>query len=793
MRGRVVRELRNIVYPADFKYGHAVVKAQNQLLGLVDRQGWLALPTEYESIAYLDSVLVACGREGVFRVYNLKTKTFLHGLFESVFPPYRHLIVARQNGRWGVMDTAGQMVVPFRYQNMLPFREDLAWFREGGLWGVLNVTGAEEMSAQYDRTTYGFVNGFADVRVGPFEGIINRSGFVVLPPEYQAVGHFVQNRAWFKLGSKCGFVDTTGNIVVPAIYDDVVGFSEGRARVSKDGRYGYIDLFGREVTGFVYQSGTDFEGGYAIVRQEGKSGAIDREGNLRVPLAYDALEWLPAARLFKAKRNGLFGVVDTAGAEVIPVTFSRIDVLENERLFFVVTEQYESGLWRIETAQTVVKRSGIAQFLPTRNSGWIQIPVHSDSLIHRANPEVSALKVLPYRSVKAWPGYAYIWLSKAPSVVPGASSDAVQDVVSRFANAPGPWVSYSCEYGASPDESRMFEDVAPFLPPDQFRVKLDSKWGVYDARLSAFILEPTFDHIGERTNVGTAIARLGDSYGIVSCYTGRWIVDPIHPYLFSLGSTVFETGILKQDLYGEVHSFSTLQNYRGQVLLERTYDQVGQFINGLAPISIDGKWGYMDSTGLLFIPPRYDDAREYVNGYAGVQSNGFWGLIDQSGSSVLPCRFQNVGAYAENSIPVQTEGKWGYISLLGDTLIRFLFEDALPFRDGLAPVKLRGKWGLINSQGVLVQEPVYDKVEYAGPGLFRVMRLAQPVPVDVSRAVATYYYGLVQAPSGNLAVPCKMVWLSDPAGGQVGFIQNVNRPSVGYARWDGTWLWQPRN
>ncbi|MDE7413690.1 MAG: WG repeat-containing protein, partial [Muribaculaceae bacterium] len=59
------------------------------------------------------------------------------------------------------------------------------------------------------------------------------------------------------------------------------------------------------------------------------------------------------------------------------------------------------------------------------------------------------------------------------------------------------------------------------------------------------------------------------------------------------------------------------------------------FSDGLAPVKIGGKKGFIDKSGELVIPAKYDDAWNFSDGLALVKIGGKWGYIDKSGRSTF--------------------------------------------------------------------------------------------------------------------------------------------------------------
>ncbi|NML65037.1 WG repeat-containing protein [Hymenobacter sp. RP-2-7] len=101
------------------------------------------------------------------------------------------------------------------------------------------------------------------------------------------------------------------------------------------------------------------------------------------------------------------------------------------------------------------------------------------------------------------------------------------------------------------------------------------------------------------------------------------------------------------------------------------------------PIVVQGRWGFIDSTGAVVVAPRFAQVQEFAEGLAPVREAGHYGYLDGTGQLVLPQRY-------------------GYAS---------------PFRNGLALVQQDSTPRLIDRTGHLVPLPAaYRQLEWQ-PGL----------------------------------------------------------------------------
>ena len=95
------------------------------------------------------------------------------------------------------------------------------------------------------------------------------------------------------------------------------------------------------------------------------------------------------------------------------------------------------------------------------------------------------------------------------------------------------------------------------------------------------------------------------------------------------------------------------------------YDYVGDFIENLARVELNGKWGYIDKEGKEVIPLKYDFAWSFSEGLACVGLNGKSGFIDKEGKEVIPFKYDDAGPFSKGLALVRLNGKWGYIDKNG--------------------------------------------------------------------------------------------------------------------------------
>ncbi len=162
-------------------------------------------------------------------------------------------------------------------------------------------------------------------------------------------------------------------------------------------------------------------------------------------------------------------------------------------------------------------------------------------------------------------------------------------------------------------------------------------------------------------------------------------------------------GIVPEDAQREHdlgHCKFTFVDHQGAVLPGR-FDDAGAFHEGLAPVKVRDKWGYIDRTGAIVISPGYAYAYSFSEGLAAVQDGEEFGYINKSGRLVIDAHFLLAGEFHDHrAVVLQEPGVFYYVSSNGGRAFPGNFIGATSFFKGLANVKLRsGERAFIDGNG----------------------------------------------------------------------------------------------
>ena len=194
----------------------------------------------------------------------------------------------KTNGRWGAIDSEGDMRIPPVYDFPPMFREGLASVGMSGVDGFIDTEGRWVIPPRYPRNrpdeqvAYSFRDGLAKIRQGDLSGFIDKSGDFVINPSFRHVSCFSEGRAFVGAFGDCHYIDKAGEPVFPGkMFYLCEPFSEGLAPVTSGRLWGYIDQKGRSVIGPRYQWARGFSEGLAfVITEDGGAGFIDRSGEL---------------------------------------------------------------------------------------------------------------------------------------------------------------------------------------------------------------------------------------------------------------------------------------------------------------------------------------------------------------------------------------------------------------------------------------------------------------------------------------------------------------------------------
>ena len=205
-----------------------------------------------------------------------------------------------------VMDTKGAIVA--RVPGVREFSEGLAAFETRGKPGIRKFEPGNFVYRDYPG----------------LKGFVDRTGNIVIKPQFANVGPFIDGLARAVLDGYChiatpdggregsptsgfpgdcggapadavspckvGFIDQKGDFAIQPRFEAAQDFQEKRAAVRVGGLWGFIDASGTVAIPPRFQQVQSFREGLAAVRINGKWGFIDKAGTLTIPARFQGVE-----------------------------------------------------------------------------------------------------------------------------------------------------------------------------------------------------------------------------------------------------------------------------------------------------------------------------------------------------------------------------------------------------------------------------------------------------------------------------------------------------------------------
>jgi hypothetical protein len=314
-------------------------------------------------------------------------------------------LVKNKFNLWGSINEQGEQLISFRYDSIAPFNKGVARATLQGELVLINEAGEVIITAEeYPYYTSGIVRLNQALQKEWMEayqeqenmvqlshhyyriqdkkkryGILDSRGKSVLPCHFDAI-HLSSDNLTFiaRQGSKYLLYDHNAKLVSGPHkrFSEVIDVSEGLIKVKFKGALGFCDFEGRIIISTQYEETGLFKNGLCPVKLRGRWGYIDKEEKLLVQPYYHApAVFYGEAGIIKEKElyhlisqkgkitleypltsilrtidglylientNGLWGLANALGKEIIAAKYKRITRCENG--LFIVSDDMHSGV-----------------------------------------------------------------------------------------------------------------------------------------------------------------------------------------------------------------------------------------------------------------------------------------------------------------------------------------------------------------------------------------------------------------------------------------------------------------
>ncbi|MDR2466766.1 MAG: WG repeat-containing protein [Prevotellaceae bacterium] len=471
------------------------------------------------------------------------------------------------------LDAEGRKAKKVKYD----FKYDyVSWFHEG--MATVGISASTSAARAADKVAGAITLSSGSTLLFAKYGAIDSSGRERIPLKYQWVGRFYGGIAPVALNGKWGYADTDGNELTPIKYDYVSpAFIDGFAPVGIGGKFGLVNARGEETLPVRYDDVTVFSECMAAVRVGDKWGYADTSGREVIPAKYE----IPMLNYFVKKL-----IAHAAGN-------SAVNLEEMKNIMF---SAFSGGVAAV-----------------CLNGKW--------GYIDREDKMVVPLKYDKVRKFKE--GMAAVRIDGRWGFADMTGREAV-----------------AAKYTSVEDFS---EGMAA--------VRADRKWGFVD-REGNEIVPLQYSEV-KPFREGMAAVRLKDSWGFVNA-AGAEAIPPAYggALSFSEGKAAVETG----GKWGYI-------DRTGKEAIAPKYRQACDFSEGMAAVCLNKRWGFIDGSGaevipaiyrksyaenVMFIKPNTVYAGRFACGLAPVwiDSEKKFGFVNKTGEMAIPPRYQAVSNFS---------------------------------------------------------------------------------------------------------------------------------------------------
>ena len=590
----------------------------------------------------------------------------------------------------------------------------------------------------------------------------------------------------FEMQGKQGMKDKDGNVLIPAQYDEL-GWSRGVLEVINNtvgykvnDKWGIITLDNEIVKQPEFTQLFPGNKTLLIAAKDGKVshrdflGVITLDGKPLIPFKYTSIELkdLRAIVGIKPGKNYLYGVVDLAGREILPIEYKEVKALGHLR-YAVKNQEGKSAIFSDKGRQVIGFEldsiscfdHNVAIIYDNHLRGLIDIhgqiveplgkkdfKIDADgvkklsfnewALLDHKNQQSDTYyydKIRPYDSsrLQVWANGRSWLIDNEKHVLTSEKYTALTAPVQGHFG-----FEVNNMWGVMKNDGELliparFDSL--FFHEDMIyvREKLAGvyKWSLYDnygVKKSAH----HYDQIRERTAYYFPVSRQGH-WGFIN-RSGEEVIhcvyDAVSPFVEGMSVVKFhgEKGVI--DKFGEWvvlpqkadltiindefylakdKQLTILKSFKeGTVYFTENYIEIKD--NYLLEHLADGRLWKIDFEGRIFGAvgtDRYQEVREPSEGFYAVKIDDKYGFIDAQNRLRIANRYDEVGPFQEDLAAFKLLGKWGFLDKRERIIIQPQFTYSSVFKKGLAIVSTSAGAGLINKEGDEVCAFDYDEIQ----------------------------------------------------------------------------------
>ena len=217
----------------EFKYDYASLNGYSEGLLAVAVDGEWALGGLY----YLERAYYGAK----YGFIDTKGKEVVAPIYDYALDFHDGVAAVNKGDKWGAIDRNGREVVPIIYSDISVSGSNglICVCNDEGKWGYVDYTGKVVVDFKFDYCI-NYREGYVTNAIDGKWGALDLTGKTVIPFEYDDMWNFSEGLVRVEKAGKWGFMDAGGNMVIDPVYQAASDFSDGVALVMKDDKFGVI-------------------------------------------------------------------------------------------------------------------------------------------------------------------------------------------------------------------------------------------------------------------------------------------------------------------------------------------------------------------------------------------------------------------------------------------------------------------------------------------------------------------------------------------------------------------------
>lgn len=190
---------------------------------------------------------LALAKSGVLYGYvNAKGEMVIEPIYESAYYFTDNYAEVQKDGKWGVIDTAGNIVIPCQYEKINRYESTKILYKvceSNSLWGLVAPEGVIYECLYTNIDKFGESDNLLRIEKDGQKGIADISGKIIIPCKYVRISSYNKSLNIYEVRNSQGLdgLITPTKTVQPCVYLNIGSLNNGRCSFKKNGLHGYFD------------------------------------------------------------------------------------------------------------------------------------------------------------------------------------------------------------------------------------------------------------------------------------------------------------------------------------------------------------------------------------------------------------------------------------------------------------------------------------------------------------------------------------------------------------------------